>query len=156
MREGNLDATRHPLDWQNPDFCGAAKVGGNSRACSRCDGCRRCASLCNAFPTLFDLIDEGKTSGRRRQNNDFGKVVDQCYLCDVCHTTKCPYVPPHAWNVRFPHLMLRAKAVQPQGWQGPPRRPDPCPRPTRWASWRESRSWSNWPTARPATAPRAS
>jgi Fe-S oxidoreductase len=24
--------------------------------------------------------------------------------------TKCPYVPPHPWNVDFPHLMLRAKA----------------------------------------------
>jgi len=23
---------------------------------------------------------------------------------------KCPYVPPHPWNVDFPHLMLRAKA----------------------------------------------
>ena len=38
-------------------------------------------------------------------------VVDQCYLCDVCYMTKCPYVPPHPWNVDFPHLMLRAKAV---------------------------------------------
>jgi Fe-S oxidoreductase len=26
--------------------------------------------------------------------------------------TKCPYVPPHPWNVDFPHLMLRAKAVR--------------------------------------------
>jgi len=25
---------------------------------------------------------------------------------------KCPYVPPHPWNVDFPHLMLRAKAVK--------------------------------------------
>jgi Fe-S oxidoreductase len=24
--------------------------------------------------------------------------------------TKCPYVPPHPWNVDFPHLMLRGKA----------------------------------------------
>ena len=28
--------------------------------------------------------------------------------------TKCPYVPPHAWNLDFPHLMLRAKAVKHQ------------------------------------------
>jgi Fe-S oxidoreductase len=26
--------------------------------------------------------------------------------------TKCPYVPPHPWNVDFPHTMLRAKAIQ--------------------------------------------
>ena len=32
--------------------------------------------------------------------------------------TKCPYVPPHPWNVDFPHLMLRAKAVQLRGRQG--------------------------------------
>jgi len=38
--------------------------------------------------------------------------VDQCYLCDMCYMTKCPYVPPHPWNVDFPHLMLRAKAVK--------------------------------------------
>jgi Fe-S oxidoreductase len=39
-------------------------------------------------------------------------VVDHCYLCDMCFMTKCPYVPPHAWNLDFPHLMLRAKAVK--------------------------------------------
>ncbi len=43
---------------------------------------------------------------------DYGQVVDQCYLCDMCYMTKCPYVPPHPWNVDFPHLMLRAKAVK--------------------------------------------
>jgi Fe-S oxidoreductase len=26
--------------------------------------------------------------------------------------TKCPYVPPHPWNLDFPHLMLRGKAIQ--------------------------------------------
>jgi Fe-S oxidoreductase len=26
--------------------------------------------------------------------------------------TKCPYVPPHPWNVDFPHLMLRGKAYR--------------------------------------------
>src|SRR5437588_10232275 len=76
-----------------------------------CHGCRRCVSLCNAFPTLFDLIDASK-SGEIDSvaKEDFGKVVDQCYLCDICYMTKCPYVPPHPWNVDFPHLMLRAKA----------------------------------------------
>ena len=42
----------------------------------------------------------------------FWQVVDHCYLCDMCFMTKCPYVPPHPWNVDFPHLMLRAKAVR--------------------------------------------
>jgi Fe-S oxidoreductase len=43
---------------------------------------------------------------------DYWQVVDHCYLCDLCFMTKCPYVPPHEWNVDFPHLMLRAKAVK--------------------------------------------
>ncbi|MDB6085915.1 MAG: Fe-S oxidoreductase, partial [Gammaproteobacteria bacterium] len=45
----------------------------------------------------------------------FPQVVDHCYLCDMCYMTKCPYVPPHPWNVDFPHLMLRAKAVKHRG-----------------------------------------
>ncbi len=61
---------------------------------------------------LFDLVDESDTmevDGVAK--SDYMKVVDQCYLCDLCYMTKCPYVPPHEWNVDFPHLMLRAKAV---------------------------------------------
>src|SRR5690606_29410717 len=34
---------------------------------------------------------------------------DHCYLCDMCYMSKGPYVPPHEWNVDFPHLVLRAK-----------------------------------------------
>src|SRR4029079_12283105 len=78
-----------------------------------CHGCRRCVSLCQAFPTLFDLVDNSSTmeiDGVAKA--DYVKVVDQCYLCDLCYMTKCPYVPPHSWNVDFPHLMLRAKAAK--------------------------------------------
>ena len=114
-REGSLEApTRHPLDWKNPDFYDEAKALDEAgRIFDICHGCRRCVSLCNAFPTLFDLVDESKTmevDGVAKK--DFWKVVDQCYLCDTCYMTKCPYVPPHPWNVDFPHLMLRAKAVR--------------------------------------------
>ncbi|MEO8443330.1 MAG: heterodisulfide reductase-related iron-sulfur binding cluster, partial [Betaproteobacteria bacterium] len=78
-----------------------------------CHGCRRCVNLCTAFPHLFDLIDEGKTGELDGvEKSRFGEVVDRCYLCDTCYMTKCPYVPPHPWNVDFPHLMLRAKAVK--------------------------------------------
>ena len=113
QREGSLEApTRHAVDWKNPEYYDRASVERElERVFEICHGCRRCVSLCNAFPTLFDLIDEGKTGeidGVAKA--DFGKVVDQCYLCDVCYMTKCPYVPPHPWNVDFPHLMLRAKA----------------------------------------------
>ena len=113
-REGSLDApTRHPLDWKNPLFHDQAAIDKElERVFDICHGCRRCVSLCQAFPTLFDLVDESSTmeiDGVAKA--DYAKVVDQCYLCDLCYQTKCPYVPPHAWNVDFPHLMLRAKAA---------------------------------------------
>ncbi len=114
-REGSLEApTRHPLDWKNPTFYDHADLFKElERVFDICHGCRRCVSLCNAFPTLFDLVDESETmevDGVAKE--DYWKVVDHCYLCDLCYMTKCPYVPPHEWNVDFPHLMLRAKAVQ--------------------------------------------
>ncbi len=114
VREGNLEApTRHPLDWRNPDFWSDEALDKElERVFDICHGCRRCVSLCNSFPTLFDLVDGSKTGevdGVDRK--DYWKVVDHCYLCDLCYMTKCPYVPPHPWNVDFPHLMLRAKAV---------------------------------------------
>jgi Fe-S oxidoreductase len=115
MREGSLEApTRHPLDWKSPDFWDQAKAEKElERIFDICHGCRRCVSLCTAFPTLFDLVDGSATmevDGVRKQ--DYWKVVDQCYLCDLCYMTKCPYVPPHEWNVDFPHVMLRAKAIK--------------------------------------------
>ena len=114
-REGSLEApTRHPLGWKAPEFYDEqALMSELERVYDICHGCRRCVSLCNAFPTLFDLVDESATmevDGIAK--DDYHKVVDQCYLCDLCYMTKCPYVPPHEWNVDFPHLMLRAKAVQ--------------------------------------------
>jgi Fe-S oxidoreductase len=115
MREGNLEApTRHPLDWKSEAFYDeGAALSELERVFDICHGCRRCVNLCTAFPTLFDLVDASSTlevDGVAKQ--DYWKVVDQCYLCDTCYMTKCPYVPPHPWNVDFPHLMLRAKAIK--------------------------------------------
>src|SRR6185312_4804415 len=38
------------------------------------------------------------------------RVVDECYQCKLCYV-KCPYVPPHEWELDFPRLMMRAHAV---------------------------------------------
>ncbi len=113
--EGSLKApTRHALDWREPSFYDETALEKElERVFDVCHGCRRCVSLCNSFPTLFDLVDESPTmevDGVKK--GDYWKVVDHCYLCDLCFLTKCPYVPPHDWNIDFPHLMLRAKAVK--------------------------------------------
>jgi len=115
MREGNLEApTRHAIDWKNPDYYDEKLAYAEmERVFDICHGCRRCVSLCQSFPNLFDLVDataDGEVHGVKK--DDYWKVVDQCYLCDLCYMTKCPYTPPHAWNLDFPHLMLRAKAIK--------------------------------------------
>ncbi len=114
-REGSLEAPeRHPIDWKNPAFYDESALTQElERVYDICHGCRRCFNLCNAFPTLFDLIDESESMELDGVDKaDYWQVVDHCYLCDMCFMTKCPYVPPHEWNVDFPHLMLRAKAVK--------------------------------------------
>ena len=114
-REGSLEApTRHPIDWKNPEYYNEeATLHEMERIFDICHGCRRCVSLCGSFPTLFDLVDEGPTGELDGvDKKDFWKVVDQCYLCDLCYLTKCPYVPPHEFNLDFPHTMLRAKAIK--------------------------------------------
>jgi glycerol-3-phosphate dehydrogenase subunit C len=113
--EGSLEApTRHPIDWRNPDFYDEAALTKElERVFDICHGCRRCFSLCNSFPTLFDAVDASSTGEVDGVDKKvFWEVVDHCYLCDMCFMTKCPYVPPHPWNVDFPHLMLRAKATR--------------------------------------------
>jgi len=115
QREGSLEApTRHPLDWRSDEFYDDDSLFKElERVFDICHGCRRCFNLCHSFPSLFDLVDESDTmevDGVAK--DDYWQVVDHCYLCDMCYMTKCPYVPPHEWNVDFPHLMLRAKAAR--------------------------------------------
>jgi Fe-S oxidoreductase len=114
-REGSIDAPiRHALNWRDPQFYDPAALERElQRVFDICHGCRRCFSLCNAFPTLFNAIDAAPTLELDSVDKAlYAQVVEHCYLCDMCYMTKCPYVPPHPWNVDFPHLMLRAKAVR--------------------------------------------
>ncbi|NIJ42165.1 glycerol-3-phosphate dehydrogenase subunit C [Parvibaculum indicum] len=115
MTEGSTAApTRHPLDWHNPDFYDLDKLDEElRRVFDICHGCRRCFNLCDSFPRLFDLIDESPTGELDEvKSEDFGPVVEACTLCDMCFMTKCPYVPPHEFNLDFPHLMLRYRAAE--------------------------------------------
>ncbi len=86
MREGNLEAPkREPLDWQSDAFTDKDSVYAE-------------------LERVFDICQD-----------DYTKFVDQCFLCDLCAETKCPYLPPHEWAVDFSHLMLRAKAQRFKG-----------------------------------------
>ncbi|CAK0756745.1 glycerol-3-phosphate dehydrogenase subunit C [Gammaproteobacteria bacterium] len=115
IREDDLNAsTRHPLDWHKSEFYDEEDLFSElGRVFDICHGCRRCISLCNAFPMLFDAIDDSESGEADSLDRAIQwQVVDHCYLCDVCYETKCQYVPPHSFNLDFPHLMLRAKAVK--------------------------------------------
>ncbi|MDE2465118.1 MAG: glycerol-3-phosphate dehydrogenase [Alphaproteobacteria bacterium] len=114
-REGSLDApTRHPIAWRDPAFYDADQIDAEMRRVfDICHGCRRCFNLCDSFPRLFDLIDNSETGELDAVSSDaFPSVVEACTLCDMCFMTKCPYVPPHEFNLDFPHLMLRYRAAE--------------------------------------------
>jgi glycerol-3-phosphate dehydrogenase subunit C len=115
MLEGSLEApTRYALRWDDPDFSDREKTEAEmERVFDICHTCRRCFNLCDSFPRLFDLIDNSTTGELDVvPKADYKQVADACTLCDMCFMTKCPYVPPHEFNVDFPHLMLRYRAVE--------------------------------------------
>jgi glycerol-3-phosphate dehydrogenase subunit C len=114
-KEGSTQAPiRHPIDFNHPDFLDPKKLDDEMRRVfDICHGCRRCFNLCDSFPKLFDMIDESKNEDvESLSSNQFAPVVNSCTLCDMCFMTKCPYVPPHEFDLDFPHLMLRYRALQ--------------------------------------------
>ena len=113
-KEGSVGApTRHAIAWRDEEFYDEAKLDAEMRRVFEiCHGCRRCFNLCDSFPRLFDLLDESPNEVEGLKSEDFVKVVEACTLCDMCFLTKCPYVPPHEFNLDFPHLMLRHRAVE--------------------------------------------
>lgn len=115
MREGSLEApVRHPVPWRDPAFTDPVRLDAElRRSFDICHVCRRCFNLCDSFPRLFDLIDNAPTGELDSvDSKDFKSVVDACTLCDMCFMTKCPYVPPHEFNLDIPHLMLRYRALE--------------------------------------------
>jgi len=113
--EGSLGAPeRHPIPWRDADFTDPEKLDAElRRVFDICHGCRRCFNLCDSFPRLFDLVDASPSGELDTvDSRHFKPVADACTLCDMCFMTKCPYVPPHEFNIDFPHLMLRYRAVE--------------------------------------------
>src|SRR2546430_2599896 len=115
IREGSLSAPMpHPIAWRDDAYYDMpAILTEMERVFDICHGCRRCFNLCESFPLLFDLIDEGPTGELDGvDKGDYHKVVDACTLCDMCFLTKCPYVPPHPFDLDLPHPMRRHRASE--------------------------------------------
>jgi Fe-S oxidoreductase len=92
-----------------------------TRVVDICHGCRLCDNLCPPFTDLFDRIDAeddkltalGKVTEnpvRELAQSDYKHTVDYCYQCKLCYP-KCPYTPPHEYQLDFPRLLLRAQAI---------------------------------------------
>jgi glycerol-3-phosphate dehydrogenase subunit C len=113
--EGSLEAPkRHAIPWQDPAWYDEIALEAElRRVYDICHGCRRCFNLCDSFPILFDAVDESPNEEVSDLSTaQIKTVVDACTLCDMCFMTKCPYVPPHQFDLDFPHLMLRHRAVE--------------------------------------------
>lgn len=97
-----------PSFWEEPQVEAELK-----RVFDICNGCRRCYSLCPSFSDLFARLDGEAVDGEAEKLGpaDLRSVTDLCYQCKLCFN-HCPYTPPHRWDVDFPRLMLRSKAVQ--------------------------------------------
>jgi Fe-S oxidoreductase len=108
-RGGLLTTTydpQHPKYFDEPDLRDEL-----TRVYDLCHGCRLCFNLCTSFPTLFEFVDRHDGDAAKLSMAEQDQVVDECFQCKICYV-KCPYIPPHEWELDFPRLMLRAGAVR--------------------------------------------
>ena len=77
-----------------------------------CNGCRLCFKFCQAFPTLFDAVEQAGDV-RHLPAQKVEQVIDECFQCKLCYT-QCPYTEAeeHEFKLDFPRLVLRANAVR--------------------------------------------
>ena len=87
-----------------------------------CHGCRLCFKFCSSFPTMFEAIDRHDDQDAAKLTTaEQDQVVEECFNCKLCYIN-CPYTPgQHEWELDFPRLMLRAKAVLDQNHRRNPR-----------------------------------
>jgi Fe-S oxidoreductase len=92
--------------WDEQDL--AAEL---NRVYDICHQCRMCFNLCPSFPELFKFIDEKDGDVKALTRVEMNRVNDLCYQCKICFV-KCPYTAPHQWDLDFPRLLMRDKAVR--------------------------------------------
>jgi glycerol-3-phosphate dehydrogenase subunit C len=101
-----------PFDPRDPQFWDASALDKELRRVTEiCDSCRRCHRLCPSFDHMLERVDAHEGDVDKMVGGDFRRIVDLCWQCKLCFN-HCPYTPPHRWDIDFPRLMLRAKAVR--------------------------------------------
>ncbi len=78
-----------------------------------CHGCRLCFNMCPSFPELFGAVDRNDGDVRKLTAAENDRVIELCFGCKLCEV-RCPYTPRdgHEFQLDFPRLMARAKAVK--------------------------------------------
>jgi glycerol-3-phosphate dehydrogenase subunit C len=80
-----------------------------------CHGCRMCFKYCDAFPVMFQLVDDEAHGQdvRKLSAGEVDRVADLCFQCKLCEV-QCPYTPrdKHEFQLDFPKLVHRMKAVR--------------------------------------------
>ena len=107
-----------PVSLEAPDFWDPIALDNElRRVFDICQGCRICFKLCPSFERFFAYIDEQDGEVGRLEPAQINNIIDLCYQCKLCYPI-CPYIPPHRWEVDYPRLMLRAKAlhIKEHGW----------------------------------------
>jgi len=104
---------RANIRWNEPEFLQELQLDSQLRDTFEiCSTCRKCVSLCDSFPRLFELIDSTPDQSIGSADSKcFADVVDACTLCDMCYPI-CPYITPHEFQVDFPSMVIRYRAVQ--------------------------------------------
>ncbi len=106
------DLTYDPSDarYWNPSLLGKEI----ERAAAICHGCRMCFKYCDAFPSLFRLLDERHDGDVRALTPpERDDVLGECFQCKLCEV-QCPYTPRdgHEFQLDFPRLVHRWRAVK--------------------------------------------
>ncbi|MCS6915458.1 MAG: heterodisulfide reductase-related iron-sulfur binding cluster [Myxococcales bacterium] len=105
--EGLCYDTADPRYWREDLLAGEIR-----RAFEICHGCRLCFKYCDAFPTLFGMLDERYDGDVRRLTpEDTRQVMDACFQCKQCEL-QCPYTPreQHEYQLDLPKLIHRYHA----------------------------------------------
>jgi glycerol-3-phosphate dehydrogenase subunit C len=95
-----------PAYWDVDNLAGDVR-----QAFDICNGCRICHNLCPSFPELFRIVEGYGDDATQVTVDEMNRVAELCFQCKICFM-KCPYTPPHRFDLDFPRLMLRAKAVR--------------------------------------------
>ncbi|MBU2648678.1 hypothetical protein KKI24_28480 [bacterium] len=87
-----------------------------TRAFALCHSCRMCFKYCDAFPVMFQLIEDRNEDVNQLTPADVNKVMKLCFQCKLCEV-ECPYTPraQHEFQLDFPRLVHRYFAQQARG-----------------------------------------